>query len=47
MSFASEVDIAVIGGGAAGVAAARRLGSAPVSVLLLEARARLGGRARA
>ena len=45
MSFASEVDIAVIGGGAAGVAAARRLGSAPVSVLLLEARARLGGRA--
>jgi monoamine oxidase len=45
MSFPGEVDIAVIGGGAAGVAAARRLARAPVRVLLLEARDRLGGRA--
>jgi monoamine oxidase len=45
MSFATEVDICVVGGGAAGVAAARRLTGAPVSTLLVEARRRLGGRA--
>src|SRR5262245_54922186 len=39
-----EVDVIVIGAGAAGVAAARRLGT-EVSVLVLEARDRIGGRA--
>lgn len=41
----SEVDVAIIGAGAAGIAAARRLIDAGVSVLVLEARARPGGRA--
>jgi monoamine oxidase len=43
--FRSEVDIAVIGAGAAGIGAARRLaGAGAVSVLVLEARDRVGGR---
>src|SRR5690242_6816427 len=43
--FRSEVDIAVIGAGAAGIGAARRLADSPaLSVLLLEARGRVGGR---
>src|SRR5437016_8088717 len=42
----SEVDVAVIGAGSAGIAAARRLVAADrVSVLVLEARERAGGRA--
>lgn len=41
----SETEVAVIGGGAAGIAAARRLTDAGVSCLLIEARNRLGGRA--
>jgi monoamine oxidase len=41
----SEVEAVVIGGGAAGIAAARRLHDAGVDCLLLEARDRLGGRA--
>src|SRR5712691_13265792 len=42
----SEVDVAVIGAGAAGIAAARRLAEAGgVSVLVLEGRQRPGGRA--
>lgn len=41
----SEVEVAVIGGGAAGIAAARRLHDAGIDCLLLEARGRLGGRA--
>ena len=42
----NEVDVAVIGGGAAGIAAARRLMRQPgLSVLLIEAKDRLGGRA--
>jgi len=42
----SEVDVAVIGAGAAGIAAGRRLtASGRLSVLLLEARGRAGGRA--
>jgi len=41
----SEVDVAVIGAGAAGIGAARRLvDSGGVSVLVLEARDRVGGR---
>jgi monoamine oxidase len=41
----SEVDVVVVGGGAAGVAAARRLRAAGVDCLIVEARGRLGGRA--
>jgi monoamine oxidase len=41
----SEVDVVVVGAGAAGVAAGRRLMAAGGSVLLLEARERNGGRA--
>src|SRR5580692_8046176 len=41
----SEVDVAVIGAGSAGIAAGRRLAQARgVSVLVLEARSRAGGR---
>ena len=39
-----SVDIAIIGGGAAGIGAARRLAGCGRSVLLIEARDRLGGR---
>jgi monoamine oxidase len=43
--FASEVDVAVIGAGAAGIGAARRLREAGgLSFLVLEARDRVGGR---
>src|SRR5204862_2972561 len=45
-SLPSEVDVAVIGAGAAGIAAARRLAAdSGVSVLVLDARERPGGRA--
>ena len=40
-----DVEVAVIGGGAAGIAAARRLSEAGVKALIVEARHRLGGRA--
>lgn len=40
-----DVEVVVIGGGAAGVAAARRLHDRNVPCLLIEARPRLGGRA--
>jgi len=44
-AFPTEVDIAVIGAGAAGIGAARRLaGDASVAVVVLEARGRVGGR---
>jgi monoamine oxidase len=41
----NETEVAIIGGGAAGIAAGRRLRAKGVDCLLLEARARLGGRA--
>jgi monoamine oxidase len=40
-----DVDVVIVGGGAAGIAAARRLHDASVRCLLVEARPRLGGRA--
>jgi len=40
-----ESDVVVIGAGAAGIAAARRVAEAHVPVVLLEARGRVGGRA--
>lgn len=43
--MASEVDVVVVGAGAAGIAAGRRLAESGVSFLLLEARERVGGRA--
>jgi monoamine oxidase len=43
--FPAEVDVAVIGAGAAGIGAVRRLSEhGPVSLLVLEARDRVGGR---
>jgi monoamine oxidase len=41
----SDVEVVVVGGGAAGVAAAKRLAQASIRCLLVEARPRLGGRA--
>ncbi|MGO8920003.1 MAG: flavin monoamine oxidase family protein [Stellaceae bacterium] len=43
--MAGEVDIVVVGAGAAGIAAGRRLAEAGVPFLILEARERVGGRA--
>jgi monoamine oxidase len=43
---ASGVDVAIVGGGAAGIAAARHLVGLRRSVLLIEALSQLGGRAR-
>lgn len=40
-----EVDVVVIGAGAAGIAAARRIAAARLSVVVIEARERIGGRA--
>lgn len=40
-----DVDVVVIGGGAAGLSAARTLAEGPASFVVLEARDRLGGRA--
>ncbi len=45
MPLPSEVDVAVIGAGSAGVAAGRRLLAAKLNFVVLEARARVGGRA--
>jgi monoamine oxidase len=41
----NDTEVAVVGGGAAGIAAARRLHQAGVRCLIVEARSRLGGRA--
>jgi monoamine oxidase len=40
-----DIEVAIIGGGAAGIAAARRLRDADIDCLIVEARDRLGGRA--
>src|SRR5580704_4101525 len=45
-SASDRVDVAIVGGGAAGIAAARRLTELHRSVLLIEASPQLGGRAR-
>jgi monoamine oxidase len=42
--MASEVDVAIVGGGAAGIAAARALAGTGFSYVVLEARDRVGGR---
>lgn len=42
---ANETEVAIVGAGAAGIGAARRLQAAGVACLLIEARSRLGGRA--
>ena len=44
MSLPSDIDVAIIGAGAAGIATARTLEGSKLSVLVLEARDRLGGR---
>ncbi len=41
----TEVDVAIIGAGAAGLAAASALAAAPLNVVVLEAQDRIGGRA--
>lgn len=45
MSFPSSIDVAIIGAGAAGLGAAHALRGSGLSVIVLEARNRLGGRA--
>jgi monoamine oxidase len=45
MSLPSEIDVAIIGAGAAGLGAANALKDSGLSVITLEARDRLGGRA--
>src|SRR5260370_39150094 len=47
MSLPSEVDIAIIGAGAAGLGAARALEKSGLSMVVLEARDRVGGRGHA
>jgi monoamine oxidase len=44
MTLPSDVDVAIIGAGAAGLAAARTLEGSRLSIIVLEARNRLGGR---
>jgi len=46
MSLPSEVDVAIIGAGAAGLGAAHALQGSGLSVLVLEARQRVGGRSQ-
>jgi len=44
MSFPPEIDVAIIGAGAAGLGAAHALKNSALSVIVLEARDRVGGR---
>src|ERR1700726_2194675 len=44
MSLPSEIDVAIIGAGAAGLGAARALENSGLSIIVLEARDRVGGR---
>src|SRR5258708_26233622 len=44
MSLPSEIDVAIIGAGAAGLGAAHALKNSGLSTLVLEARGRVGGR---
>jgi monoamine oxidase len=44
MSLPSEIDVAIVGAGAAGLGAARALENSGLSVIVLEARDRIGGR---
>ncbi|MBQ8103344.1 MAG: FAD-dependent oxidoreductase [Afipia sp.] len=46
MPIPSDIDVAIIGAGAAGLAAARTLENSGLSVLVLEARDRIGGRSQ-
>src|ERR1700722_18218460 len=43
--MAADVDVVIIGAGAAGISAARRLAASHLSAIVLEATARIGGRA--
>ncbi|WP_294532740.1 FAD-dependent oxidoreductase [uncultured Rhodoblastus sp.] len=43
--MSADIDVVIVGAGAAGIAAARRLAPTMLSVLLIEATARVGGRA--
>jgi monoamine oxidase len=43
--MSADVDVVIIGAGAAGIAAARRLAASHLSATVLEATARVGGRA--
>src|SRR5215468_4257532 len=43
--MSANVDVVIVGAGAAGVAAARRLKTSGLSAMMLEATARVGGRA--
>ncbi|MGA7200081.1 FAD-dependent oxidoreductase, partial [Roseiarcus sp.] len=43
--MSTDFDVVIIGGGAAGIGAARELAASGRSALLLEASSRLGGRA--
>ena len=45
MTLPSEIDVAIIGAGAAGLGAARALENSGLAVVVLEARSRVGGRA--
>jgi monoamine oxidase len=45
MSASDDVEVVIVGGGAAGIAAARSLHDAAIRCLIVEARPRLGGRA--